>query len=216
MIGKSGCGKSSLINNVIGEDCLQVVPGLPDPSTTAQHVSRELSINNTKYQCTFIELPCAIYGHNRLYNKEWIMQTTNPCQREYLKRLNLIIYMKKLGRLVEEDRNSFVYTKIFPQTESISALVITYCDSKNNAARTRIVEDFKSNGEDIAASMGKGIYTVGFPDLTELDDEYVTTSLIKSQKDASKLHQLIEESSDSVAINVTKESSDSSPVCPFI
>ena len=128
--------------------------------------------------------------------------------------------MKKLGRLVEEDMNSFVYTKIFPQTESISALVITNCDSKNNAARTEIVEDFKSYEltKDIAASMGKGIYTVGFPDITEMDDDDVTMSLIKSQKDASKLHRLIEESSDSVDINVSspKESSDSSPVCSLI
>lgn len=221
MVGSSGSGKSSLINNVIGEDCLPIQKELPTP-TTAQHVCRELLINNdNKYQCNFIELhiPDELVSSYLSMMMQLQMVTSplqtlspfygllkdqiakNPYLREYLERLNLIIYVIRAGHLNDEDRKALhVYTKFFSQSNNISALVVTHCEFYNTA-RTRIVERFKSDELTNASIFGKGIYTVGFPNLTGLDDTDVKSSLkSKIQEDISKLHQLIKESSDSVDV----------------
>ena len=57
MVGKIGSGRSTLIDNIIGEDYLHIEKGLLSLPVTPQHVQRELLINNNKYQCNFIELP---------------------------------------------------------------------------------------------------------------------------------------------------------------
>ena len=105
-----------------------------------------------------------------------------------------------------------MYTKRFKNAESISALVITHCEELTDAARTMGVEHVKSEG--FAAGMGKGIYTVGFPNL-----EYVAVNnkelfKLEMQKDVSKLHQLIKESIDT--IDVLKSDVSSNSICPIM
>ena len=58
--------------------------------------------------------------------------------------------------------------------------------------------------------MGKGIYTVAFPDLNDIDDKDVKLCKLKVQKHVSRLHQLIEESSDTVDVlhNVDRDISN--------
>ena len=205
MIGITGHGKSSLINNVIGEDYLDVLASLEPVHVTPQHVHRELLINNSKYQCTFIELPDAytLYRDPNIscFKDQIFKQITNPNQRECLERINLIIHVIRYGRVISKEEEFLrAYTTFFPK--SISALVVTDCGGKNNAARTRIVEGFKSDErtKDIAASMGKGIYTIDFPNLNDLDDDYAEIIKPRIQKDVSQLHQVIEKSNDTVDV----------------
>ena len=68
----------------------------------------------------------------------------------------------QLGRVTELDKHFLI---VFPK--SISALVVTHCEFRGNVQRTGIVEECKSTKE-IAASIGKEIYTVGFPDLNDI------------------------------------------------
>ena len=208
MIGMSDSGKSSLINNVIGEDYLHITKPFTTSPVTPQHVYRELLINSNKYQCNFIELPVCVSQlcTYPFYIKDQIVkQITNLNQRECLERLNLIIHVIIFRRLTLKEEEFFrVYKKIFPK--SISAIVITGCDVCNDATRTRIVEDFKSDevSKDFAASMGKGIYTVGFPNLNNFDDiddeSFVEVIKLKMQEDVSQLHQVIEKSNDTVDV----------------
>ena len=60
MVGKIGSGRSTLINNVIGEDYLHILKGFPTPPVIPEDVHRELLINNNKYQCNFITTPLDI------------------------------------------------------------------------------------------------------------------------------------------------------------
>ena len=201
MVDRSGSG-SSLINYVIGKNCFQVYS-----TATTQHVCRELLINNKLYLCTFIDLEIP-HASDILFNepllKEQIVGQFNPHQRKCLEKLNLVIYVCRDGHFTVEDKNTLqVYMNILPQ--SISALVVTHCDFLDSAVRIEIVEGLKSDEviKDIAASMGKGIYTVGFSDLTQLlhiKPAFMFVDRFKSsiQEEVSKLHGLIEKSSDSV------------------
>ena len=192
MIGKPRSGKSSVINRVIGEDYLDV----KSPGYTNQHVHRKLVINNSKYQCTFIEIPGSFYYYNKpiSYHVEKIAKSH---LREHLQRLHLIIHVFKHGRFTVGERETFkMYMNFFKNAQRISALVITHCESFSDEHCTGIVKEWKSNEQtrDIAASMGKGIYTVGFPKVP------ITITKPAIQEDVSKLHQLIKESSDTVDV----------------
>ena len=220
MIGHIGSGKTTLINNVIGEGCLHTTKGFAPAHETPQHVQGELCINNNKYQCTFIELPGAFYTqfyyctdliYISLYKHKIFEQITDKTQRECLERLNLIICVTRCGRIPIGEKFFQGYPKIFP--ESISAFVMNHCDGLNDEACTRMVEELKSNDKtkDFVASMGKGVYTVSFPNLTQVPELLVEPCKQIIQEDVSKLHQLIEQSSDTVDVLKTDK-----PSCSII
>ena len=198
MVGRTGSGRSSLINNVIEEDHFNV--SALEASQKTRHVDRELPINNKKYQCTFIEPPGAF--DIRLLDLPPGVSIVDPVQyhvkkiaqsdlRVCLEGLNLIIYVVRQGRFTIEDRKAFQrFMSLFKNAKSISALAITHCECKSDEACTRLLKHFKSDEltEGIAATMGKGIYTVGFPDLNEMEDKDAEWYKSKIQKDVSKLH----------------------------
>ena len=207
MVGKTCRGKSTLINNVVGEDFANLSNGIYPESTIPSHIYKTFVINNTQYHCHFTELPDLDYRPTQPVSYDEHISMVIADQRMDLEKVNLIIYVSRLGRFTSEDHTFLQkYTGVFKNAHNISAYVITNCDSKNDAARTRIVEDFKSNGrsKDFAAIMGKGIYTVGFPDLDDMDDEDREHVKRKMQKDVIKLHELIKESNDVVDVLKSK------------
>ena len=198
IIGMAGNGKSTLINNVIGEDCLKTSHGF----TTIQHASKILLINSRKYQCNFIEFTL---DDSRFFYfiKQQLIKSE---QSKYLKKLNLIIYVKYvknespiLGAAAKYYLN---YVNFFITACDISAFVFTGCESKADDYCTRRVEEFKSDlhTKDIAACMGKGIYTVGFHDLNNESDDFKQLYKHRAQTSVSKLHQIIAESENHVDV----------------
>lgn len=216
MVGKTGCGRSSLINKVTGKDYLKVLFSFSTVHGTPQHVHTELLINNTKYQCNFIEVPDLYSNPYRSkpisYHVEQMVKSNLGM---YLQSVNLIIMCTsgRLGSFVEEivEEIGQIYTK-FTKNTKILALVITHCDQLRPNAIARRVEEFKSDerAKDIVASLGKGIHTVGFPDLFDIKPEHRESRKDEMQKDVLKLHRLIEESNDSV--DVLKEHSHRCPI----
>ena len=190
MLGVSGSGKCTLISKLIGDDFGDDFVGF-----RPLHIHNTLVINNIKYQCTFIK-PFGIMEKDDVSPLEEIAKS----HREYFKRLNLIIYVVNLRSIDVETLQ--VYTKFFKNTRSISALVFTH--SRPNPRNRRILEEFKSRKDtkDIAANMGKGIYTVDFFDTStfSFDEEHIAKCSQIMQEDVTRLHQLIEESSNVVDI----------------
>ena len=190
MVGGSGCGKSTLINNIVGENLLQVYHGFrcDNRDDLPSHVKKTLLINNNLYDCHITESPP--------YKNPYDMVLTNQRLR-----VNLIIYIMKFQRLTDNDLKTFQeYTRLFQNTHSISAFVITGCEMTD---RTRVVEVLKSDiyTKDFAAIMGKGIYTVGFPDISSYPTVMEEWFKLEQQKDVTKLHELIEKSNDTVDVS---------------
>ena len=197
MVGKRGGGKRSMINNIIGEDLLKLDFSFSCESTKP-HVCRTLLINHKLYHCIithiteYVSLP-----HNRNTDKNERMYSNQRMK------LNLIIHVVKNGRLTDGECEQFRWFREFSKAaHNISALVITGCEGLDDLGRTRIVEDWKSEElvKDFAAIMGKGIYTVGFPNLDACSDLLKKMLKPSMQEDVIKLHQLIEESNDLVEI----------------
>ena len=194
VIGKRYSGKRTIIKNIFGEaeeEAKRLM--LLEPPF---HVNKTLLKNEKLYECDITVLS------DHELDRSNIAKTSERISQ--LGGANLIIYVFREGHFIGPDKCIFQkYTDIFKNTRhSISALVFTNCESKNIQRRTELVEKFKSDevSRDYAASMGKGIHTVGFPSLGTADDclkEFYKKTI---QEDVKRLHQLIEESSDVVQV----------------
>ena len=102
--------------------------------------------------------------------------------------LNLVLFVVKEGYRVAEEAEVFqgIKQNLQDNIEEASALVITCCENKSTAAREDIVKKFHSSKSTVklAEFMKKGIYTVGFPDLYEKDEEDVPNFQEKIKKRA--------------------------------
>ena len=151
--------------------------------------------------------PMHIFGNNYLCH---FVDTTHdikeifPRLRKMVgRKVNLILFVIRKGCLFgKEIKNLEILWDCLNKPFSVSALVITHCEFLNDAARADLVKKVRSDEltKDIAASMGKGIYTVGFPDLTDTYNDIEEVFTPRIQKDRSDLLQLVVRSNDTVDV----------------
>ena len=193
MLGSSGSGKSTLINRAIKKDRCEI-SHFHFESAFHRVDDEIVVINDNKYCCTFLEP----FGISDISHREVHLLPQ-------LGKLNLIVFVLKLGSSCNEVYEaSQRLTNFIRDASSISALVITGCEYLSDDKRMKLVDDFKSgaHSKDFAARMGKGIYTVGFPDITGGDFPHEGKEYFESValKDVAKLHELIRGSSDVKAV----------------
>ena len=114
--------------------------------------------------------------------------------------LNLVLFVIKQGRFTAEEPKTFqfIIDNLKSKIEGASAMIITNCESKNKATRESIVKRFRDSPTtaNYAEFMTKGIYTVGFPNLDEMDEDDVPKTKEKMEKDENTLHDLIAAASE--------------------
>ena len=191
MLGSSDSGKSTVINRVIKEDRCEISQGFHFESAM-QKIDKTLVISDKEYHCTFLEL----YGSSDRSQRE--------TQLLSIGKVNLIMFVLRSGCSFIEIEDAQRLMKLVRDASSISALVITDCESRSDEERMELVDKFKSNtqSKDLAAWMGKGVYTVGFPDLRgdQLPQQMKGCYESVALKDVTKLHELVRGSSDVKAI----------------
>ena len=187
LLGKSGAGKSTVANQLVGHDPLS--PDEPpfrvsnevlaSVTREVQHETVEFVWENDLYRVTVVDtvgfFDTEIDGQNLIFNKFVQYISENKL------RIDLILFVFKYGRLSVEDRHMFTFLPAkfrekhvagFPKDISpISALAITLCDGMSPTAREKLVQEFKvhCSTQQFASQMGMGIYLVGFPPVKEMD-----------------------------------------------
>lgn len=89
--------------------------------------------------------------------------------------INLVLFVLRKGRFTDEDRRAFEYfIKHFSdEISNFSALVFTFCDGENDAAKQKFLDTFKTAAKDIVLFMKQGIYMVAFPQLYNMKQQIV-------------------------------------------
>ena len=132
-------------------------------------------------------------------NLKTYLQITSPTN------VNLVLFLcTKNDHFTGEVMKCFDYVMqhvLSPATSDISALVITHCDDLDDEARTTTVDRFKRDPttQYVANFMKKGIYTVGYRDVTDEDPALVERYEELMEKDTDCLRHLISASSDTVS-----------------
>ena len=209
LIGKSGAGKSTVANHLVGHDPLSTrKPPFAVSTKVFESVTYKVedSIVNVDrdgitYEITVIDT-VGLFDTHIEDNDEIFDKIERYFNNGDIKEINLILFVFKKGRFTKEEQDvfSFVRERFKAAITPISALALTCCENDNHAARQEFIREFYSNTDtkDIANIMEMGVYPVGFPPIQimmpQLQQAYKPTmerdreALISLAVTASKRH----------------------------
>ena len=178
LMGKSGAGKSTVANQLVGHDPMSPYnPPFGVSKQVLQSVTREVKHEvvkfmegNIMYEMTVIDtvglFDTEIKGQDPIFDK------IEAYLKDYVDGINLILFVFKKGRLTAEEQEvfSFIRGRFDEEISPISALAVTACENDTAEARRSLVREFQVNDatRQIASQMKKGIYPVGFPAVKDM------------------------------------------------
>lgn len=200
VLGKAGCGKSTLANKIIHQDDVFTVVDAYRVDTEDKakfgHVKENVSIDGQVYAINVIDT-IGFQDRDGKSDSEIIKELKRQMKIRAPGGVSLIIFVLRNGRFKSEESAVFkTITDNFSEViNKISLLVITGCDGKSDEERRNIVEDFKVNSytKDAADIMEKGIYCVGLPNINNLSEEIKQDTMDKMKSDMIPIHRVIAE-----------------------
>ena len=209
LIGKSGAGKSTVANHLVGHDPLskEREPPFYISKQVLQSVTRDVTDEIVSFDRDGITYEIRVIDTVGLFDthiegKDEIFDKIEEYFKDRIEGINLILFIFKKGRFTKEEQDvfSFVRERFKAEISPISALAITCCENDDHDARQELIREFNSNPDtkDIANQMEMGLYPVGFPPIQimmpQLQQAYKPTmerdreALISLAVTASKPH----------------------------
>lgn len=160
IVGKTGVGKSTIANKLLGESMLTVSSSLqgvtrPVDSKDIMNVNRDGIIYNIKLIDT-VGVEDREFCHQQFFDnmRNFLQKAPNG--------IHLVLFVFKNGRLTDEDKKAFktITSKFGHRILNVLAIVVTCCEGLDEDARAATVEEYKKW---TTCVVKKGIFTVGFP-----------------------------------------------------
>lgn len=200
VLGKTGCGKSTLANKIICCDGTFKVSSSLDSCTSINiHASESVVIEGQTFTINMVDtvgFSDTTYTKKSVKESNQIMKDINKeLKLRIPEGLNLIIFVFRHGRFTNEEHGIFkrLAGNFSDLIKELSMLVITGCDGKNDNARKDIVTEFRENPrtKPFADIMKKGIFCVGLPDIKDIDEEVIETTRRQMDIDMIPIHKVI-------------------------
>ena len=203
VLGKSGAGKSTVANMLIGYDPMSPEsPRFTVSKKVLASVTREVKAaktefwcNNTKYVMTVIDT-VGLFDTNAVGNDD-VLEKIEECFKNHTSGINLILFVFKKGRFTQEEREvfSFIRNKFGEEICPISALAVTGCEHDTAEGREAVIKEFQSDPDtkEIASQMRKGIHPVGFPAIESMVPALQPTLKAVIENDRNSLLNLVVE-----------------------
>lgn len=201
VLGKTGCGKSTLANKIVCDDPFLVARSFSKCTASTQHVEGTIQVDGKSYTINMIDTigfcDTGTDDSGPRSDSDIMKEVKRQLQWRAPNGLSLIIFVLRYGRFTQEEYLVFKkITKHFrDMIKKFSLLVITGCDGLNETARDKIVAEFRSNpkSKPFADIMEKGIYCVGLPDIDGLQENMKQKAIEESKKDMIPIHKTIAE-----------------------
>ena len=194
VVGKTGCGKSTVANHMMLKEVFDVKTDVDSVTTRTKHCSANLNYKGSNYKLTLIDTVGLFDTHQR-GNKSIIEDVKSSITTCAPDGLNLVLFVIKQSRFTAEEAETFqfIIDNLRGKIQGLSAMIITCCENKNKKSRDEIIKKFRESQTTAkyADFMTKGIYTVGFPNESEMDEEDIPRMKEKMKKDEEQLHELI-------------------------
>ena len=192
VVGKTGSGKSSVGNRILGSDHDSpfTISAAPSSETSkAMPKNSNFTDNDVLYNLTVVDT-VGLFDTNKLSNAQ-IMKSTKDTIKSFVKGLHLIVFVVKEGRFTDEEKKTFnmIHKTFALDIDPISAMVITGCEGK---AKDMVIKAYQNDPrtKDILPHMKKGIYPVGFPDLSMYSGSFRAIYEEEAKKDEAELRRL--------------------------
>ena len=206
ILGKAGSGKRTLGNRIAGEEIFhhdhESLTGTGDVGVHYEQATRE----GTLYRILTVDTESL---HTRINDPI-------PYIKKYFKVIHMIMFVIAKGRYTGESHRSLqdVIERLDQQAKSVSALVITHCESMNKPAREKIVAKFQDNSRssEVADFMGKGIHTVGFPGTSDMLPSLIPAMEQQITHDEKSICELVESCASPIRVEDLRKQAISEPL----
>lgn len=204
LVGKTGSGKSSVGNHILKLSKFPLSGSTLSSSTTdLDHGEVHGKIKGIDYVVKVVDT-IGLYDTRRLENKGAMDKIKRYVSLHLSGGVHLILFIFKKGRYTEEEKTTFEFIdkRFGKDIKDISAMIITHCENDNEKSRGDLIDDFKANDltKDVAAAMGRGVYTVGFPDMDKMHEILQNAFKPLIARDETVINDLIIKSKRSVVI----------------
>ena len=198
VVGRSGVGKSMLLNQITGGSFMEFSHS-PDARTKgATILAGHIKYKEKKYYCTFIDTVGFSDTLTRQTN-DAIMQEIKLAMRDR-KQIHLVIFTFRFREYYDRDKKQWaLFIKNFKDTiYNVSAAVITHCDDYKDESKEDLKRELleKEETKPFFSLMSKGIHCVGFPDTRKINHHDDTFKNI--DRDANEIRELIAKSAGSI------------------
>lgn len=202
IVGKTGGGKSTIANRILvsADDENQPFKVSDEvlSSTECDTVMKSASLpsdnGRTVYHVNVIDT-VGLFDTRGIKNVTTLNKMRKFFRENVHEGVHLIIFVFKVGRWTEQEQEVMdVIVKHFKNDiKEVSALVLTGCEQFTEAKRSKTINEFKSRPElkRIPELMQRGIYTVGFPNFSELSEDFIRSYESVVKKDQEKLRSLV-------------------------
>ena len=197
ILGKIGSGKSTIINKVLGVECVEARFSFSRVTTEIRKVSRPIEVEGEKYHVNFIDTLGIFDSKSEVKkdNEKTMTDIKEAIKTHFSGGVNLIIVTANIAMLDALD------IEIFKMLEDhfkamfwkVCILVFTHRDKINRVTVKKKICDFKENAKSkfIASKFDERIYTVGFPPAEDIRDDHKDMLLKEIPIDIDNLRKVI-------------------------
>lgn len=196
IVGMTGAGKASTANAILGDNTFYV--GSAIQSTTRKSndavTVRNHEAHGYNHNITIVDT----VGVADDRDDRNIQRKIDDALDNFTS-LNLIIFVFKNERFTAQERESFngAITALeprIPNASSITALIVTYCEQKDDQSREELRTELEKQGSPtkvIADFAQKGTFLVGLPKLSEIAPALKQFVKRQVQRDERKLREMV-------------------------
>jgi len=166
VLGKSGSGKSTIANRIVGAEVFRVARSVDGVTKRPQYEETEYGKDGFLYKIKVMDT-VGLFDPSR-DNKAVIREAKDFFRKNTPEGLSLVLFVLREGRFTPEEKETFaLLTKNFhkEKVNEISALIVTNCENFDKEEREALKRDLRESAQtkSMCEFMHKGIFTVGFP-----------------------------------------------------
>ena len=207
ILGKTGAGKSTLGNklieqsNILEGDLFKVsyTSVLSTSAIMETSVCTTLLMNESNHYIVQVVDTVGPFDARRIkihgiVTNDMIMKRLSAFIKERVPSgFNTVLFVLKLGRWTVEEQETFdlIIRQFSDELSSISALVITGCETMTDKERANYATEFIKAQPAIAEFMQKGIHTIGFPNTNRVKPAFRKIFEDDAKSDQEYLRQLV-------------------------
>ncbi len=202
IIGKTGAGKASIANAILGSNVLYVGTAIESSTRECNDIITVKShkAGSYNYKVALVDT-VGVRDDRQQYQqiRRRIIEALNSFES-----LSMIILVFKLERFSPQERESFqkaisiLKSRLVNDASSITALVVTCCEQKNDQAREEVRRELEMDVTAFAKVVRfaqKGTFLVGLPKLSELPPELKQFMEQRVTRDEQQLQELAKQAS---------------------